>query len=168
MQVSMYTISVPVFVRMLTNLDAILGKAAAYAEARKIEPSVLMNARLFPDMFPLTMQVRIAADFARGGVARLIGQEPPKYEDNETSFADLKDRIARSIAYVQGFSAAQIDGTEERRIVRTVAGKEHEFTGYIYLTQLVLPNLFFHITTAYDILRHNGVELGKRDYIGAL
>lgn len=168
MKVTAHSITVPVFVRTLTNLSGILDKAAAFCEQRKVREGVLMDARLFPDMFPLTMQVRIACDFARGGVARLTGQEPPKFEDDETSLSDLKKRIARSIEYVQGFTEAQLAGCEDRRIVRTVGGREIVFDGYGYLAQFVLPNFFFHVTTAYDILRSNGVELGKRDYIGAL
>lgn len=168
MKVTAHSITVPVFVRMLTNLSGILDKAAAFCAQRKVRETVLMEARLFPDMFPLTMQVRIACDFARGGVSRLAGEEPPKYEDTEATLADLKGRIARSIAYVQGFSESQLADCESRRVVRTIGGREIVFDGYGYIAQFVLPNFFFHVTTAYDILRANGVELGKRDYIGAL
>ena len=168
MQVTPHSITVPLFVRTLANLAGILDKAAAFCAQRKVKESVLMEARLFPDMYPLTMQVRIACDFARGGAARLAGQEPPKFEDNEASLADLKARIARSIDYVQEFTEAQLAGCETRRIVRTIGGREVVFDGYGYLAQFVLPNFFFHVTTAYDILRANGVDLGKRDYIGPL
>lgn len=168
MKVTPYSMTAPVFVRMLTHLSGILDKAASYCEQRKVKESVLLEARLFPDMFPLTMQVRIACDFARGGVSRLAGEEPTKFEDNETTLADLKGRIARSIEYVQRFSEAQLAGSEERRIVRTIGGKETVFDGYGYLAQFVLPNFFFHVTTAYAILRTNGVELGKRDFIGPI
>ncbi len=166
--ITAHSITVPVFTRMLGNLSAILDKAAAFCEQRKVKETVLMEARLFPDMFPLAMQVRIACDFARGGVSRLAGQEPPKYEDNEASFADLKGRIARSIDYVQQFTPAQLADCEGRRIVRTTGGRETVFDGYGYVAQFVLPNFFFHVATAYGILRANGVELGKRDYIGPL
>jgi hypothetical protein len=164
----MYAMSVPVFVRMLGNLSAILDKAAAHAEARKIEPSVLVNARLFPDMFPLLRQVRIAADYAKGATARLSGNDPPKYEDNETSFADLKARIARTLEYVQSQDAERFRGSDERDIELTLRGEVRRFKGAHYLAHIVLPNFYFHVTTAYDILRHNGVELGKGDFTGPL
>lgn len=165
---TMYEVSVPVFLRMLGNLAAILDKAAAHAEAKKIEPSVLLAARLYPDMFPLTRQVQIACDFAKGTVARLAGQEPPKWDDDEASFADLKARVARTIEFVQGFKAAQVAGAEERDIQMKIRDQTLNFKGLPYLLNLALPNFYFHTTTAYDILRHNGVELGKRDFIGAL
>lgn len=164
----MYAMSVPVFVRMLGNLSAILDKAAAHAEARKIEPSVLVNARLFPDMFPLLRQVRIAADYAKGASARLSGNEPPKYEDNETTFADLRARIARTLEYVQSQDPERFRGSDERDIELNVRGEVRRFKGAHYLAHIVLPNFYFHVTTAYDILRHNGVELGKGDFTGPL
>jgi hypothetical protein len=164
----MYAMSVPVFVRMLGNLSAIFDKAAAHAEAKKIEPSVLVNARLFPDMFPLTLQVRIAADYAKGAAARLTGNEPPKFEDNETSFADLKARIARTLEYVQSHDPERFRGSDERDIELKVRGEVRRFKGAHYLAHIVLPNFYFHVTTAYDILRHNGVELGKADFTGPL
>ena len=162
----MYTLSAPVFVRMLRNLDAVLDKGAAHAAARKIDPAVLVNARLFPDMFPLSAQVRIAGDFAKGAVARLTGNEPPKYEDNETSFDDLKARIARTIAYVESFGPEQFADAATRTVTMKMRGEDKSFDGTTYLANIVLPNFYFHLTTAYDILRHNGVELGKRDFIG--
>ena len=164
----MYSLSAPVFVRMLRNLDAVLDKGAAYAAARKIEPAVLVNARLFPDMFPLVTQVRIAGDFAKGAVARLIGSEPPKYEDNEASFDDLKARIAKTIAYVETFKPEQFEGSETRTVTMKMRGEDKSFDGLTYLANIVLPNFYFHVTTAYDILRHNGVELGKRDFVGPI
>ena len=164
----MYTLSAPLFVRMLRNLEAVLDKGAAYAAAKKIDPTVLVNARLFPDMFPLAAQVRIAGDFAKGAVARLTGNEPPKYEDNEATLDELKGRIAKTIAYVEEFEAARFDGADERKVTIKLRGEERTFDGRTYLANIVLPNFFFHVTTAYDILRHNGVELGKRDFVGPL
>lgn len=162
----MYTLSAPVFARMLRNLDAVLDKGAAHAAARKIDPAVLVNARLFPDMFPLSTQVRIAGDFAKGAVARLTGNEPPKYEDNEATFDDLKARIARTIAYVESFKPEQFVDAATRTVSMKMRGEDKSFDGTTYLANIVLPNFYFHLTTAYDILRHNGVELGKRDFIG--
>ena len=166
MAISMYQASAPAFDKMLANLGAILGKAAAWAEGRKIDPAVLLGARLAPDMFPLTRQVQIACDFAKGTCARLAGVEPPKYEDNETSFADLQARIARTRQYVSTLKAAQIDGSEERAIKFKAGSRELDFKGQAYLTVFALPNFFFHYTMAYAILRHNGLELTKPDFIG--
>jgi hypothetical protein len=162
----MYALSAPVFVRMLRNLEGVLDKGAAHAAARKIDPAVLVGARLFPDMFPLATQVRIAGDFAKGAVARLTGNEPPKYEDNEATFDDLKARIAKTIAYVESFRPEQFEGAEARTVTMKMRGEDKSFDGVAYLANIVLPNFYFHVTTAYDILRHNGVELGKRDFIG--
>jgi uncharacterized protein len=159
---------VPVFVKSLGSLSAILDKAAAHAETRKIDPTVLLAARLYPDMFALTKQVQVACDFAKGSVARLAGQEPPKYEDTETSFDDLKARIARTIAFVQGFAEAQLEGSETREVSLKIRDQVLTYKGYPYLAHIALPNFFFHAVTAYDILRHNGVELGKRDFIGTV
>jgi len=164
----MYALSAPLFVRMLGNLDGVLDKAAAHAAARKIDPTVLVNARLFPDMLPLAAQVRIASDFAKGAVARLTGNEPPKYEDNEATFDDLKARIARTIGYVDGFKPGQFDGADARQVTIKMRGEDKSFDGLTYLANVVLPNFYFHVTTAYDILRHNGVELGKRDFVGPI
>jgi hypothetical protein len=163
-----YSMSVPVFAKTLGNLSAILDKAAAHAEAKKIDPSVLLAARLFPDMFPLTKQVQVACDFAKGTVARLAGEEPPKYDDNETTIEALKARIARTVDYVQGFQAARFAGAEERDVQMKIRDQTLSFKGLPYLAHMALPNFFFHAATAYDILRHNGVELGKRDFIGAI
>ena len=162
----LYQASVPQFLRMLANLKCILEKAAAHAAARKIEESALLDARLFPDMFPLTMQVRIASDFTRGTCARLSGEEPPKVEDNEKSFGELVTRVDAAIAYVRGLSAAKFSGAEERKIVRKIRGTDRTFSGADYLYQFALPNFYFHLTTAYAILRHNGVEIGKTDFLG--
>ena len=166
MTLSMYQASVPVFTRMLENLSAILGKAAAHAEAKKIDPAVFINARLAPDMFALARQVQIASDAAKGCVARLAGVEVPSYPDTETTFPELQERVAKTIAFVKGFTAQQIDGSEERTCILKVRGDEMKFRGQDYLFKLSIPNFFFHVTTAYDILRHNGVELGKMDYLG--
>lgn len=166
MKASMYTLSSPVFVKALTNLSVILDKAAAHAAAKKIEPAVLLNSRLIPDMLPLTRQVQIACDFAKGAAARLAGQEPPNWEDKEATFDELKARIARTIEFVNGFSAAQIDGSEDRAIAIKVRGDTVHTTGLPYLAQRVLPNFFFHLTTAYALLRKDGVDIGKKDFIG--
>jgi len=168
MSISMYDASVPVFARGLTSLKNVLAKGAASAAARKIDESVLLNARLAPDMFPLTRQVHVATDFARGTVARLTGVEPPKWDDNEKSFAELIARVDRAIEAVKSFSAAQVDGSETRSVTRPVRGEPKVFTGINYLLQYSLPNFYFHTTTAYAILRHNGVDVGKGDFIGAL
>lgn len=166
MNISMYQASAPRFVNMLNNLSAVLDKAEAHAEAKKIDPLVLTAARLYPDMLPLTSQVRIACDNAKGAVSRLAGVEIPKHEDTEQSFAELKARIAKTIAYVQSIKPAQIDGSEEREVVLKLRGADVKFTGMQYLLGFALPNFYFHVVTAFDILRHNGVEIGKRDYIG--
>ncbi len=166
MAISMYQASVPVFVRMLSNLIAILEKAAAHAEAKKIEPAVLINSRLYPDMFPLSRQVQIASDTAKGGAARLAGMEPPKYEDTETTFPELIARIRKTIAYLDTFKPGQIDGSENRAVTLKVRDDTLTLDGLTFLLNRALPNLYFHVTTAYDILRHNGVEVGKKDYLG--
>lgn len=165
MTISMYRASAPVFLQMLPALSGVLDKAAAFAAAKKIDPSVLLNARLAPDMFALTRQVQIASDFAKGTVARLAGKEPPKYEDTEASFDELKARIAKTVAFVKGFTPAAIDGSEDRDITITLGGQPRSFKGENYLVNFALPNFYFHVTAAYAILRHNGVELGKGDYM---
>ena len=167
MAISLYAASIPIFKQMLNSTSAVLSKAEEHAASRQIDPNVLLQARLFPDMFPLARQVQIAADFARGVSARLAGTEVPKYEDNEQTFAELRGLIERTIAFVDGFTPAQIDGNEGREIVtRPGTPKEKRFTGQSYLLSYGLPQFFFHITTAYAILRHNGIEIGKRDYMG--
>ena len=168
MAASMYQASVPVFVKGLTNLRAILQKAIAHGEAKKIDDAVFVNSRLFPDMLPLSGQVQIASDMARGTIARLTGTDPPAWEDNEKTMADLIARVDKTIEYLKSFTASQIDGTEAREIKRKIRGQERTFTGLNYLLQFSMPNFYFHTTTAYDILRHNGVEIGKLDFLGSL
>jgi hypothetical protein len=168
MTISLYAASVPVFKQMLGSMGAVLSKAEAHATAKNIATDALLQARLFPDMFVLTRQVQIACEFARGVSARLAGVEAPKVEDNEKSFADLQALIARTMAFLDAFTPSQIDGQEDREIVlRPGTPKEKKFTGQAYLLGYALPQFFFHVTTSYAILRHNGVELGKRDYMGA-
>jgi hypothetical protein len=162
----MYAASTPAFRRMLGNLAAILNKAAAHADARKIDHGVLINARLFPDMLPLIKQVQIASDTAKGCVARLAGIDIPKFEDDETSFADLQARIAKTIAFIDSVPPAQVDGSEGRDISLQIRDKKIELKGQDFLVNRALPNFYFHVTTAYAILRHNGVEIGKSDYLG--
>jgi len=166
MSLTMYQASIPVFVRMLDNLSGILDKAAAHAEARKIDPAIFINARLAPDMFPLSRQVQIATDMVKGCAARLAGIEVPSYEDNETTFSELQARIAKTKAFIESVSASQVDGSEERKITLKFGSKELSFLGQAYLLDFVLPNFHFHLTTTYAILRHNGVEIGKKDYTG--
>jgi uncharacterized protein len=167
MTISMYKISVPIFVQFLTSLSAVLDKAAGHCEAKKIEPAALLNARLFPDMFPLARQVRAATDHAVNAAARLAGIDPPALPTAEMSFAELKDRLDKAIAFIKSAKPAQIDGTEEKPIKITFpSGATREFTGQSLLLNNSLPNFYFHCTTAYDILRHCGVDLGKRDFMG--
>lgn len=166
MTISMYQASVPVFIPMLNNLSAILEKAAAHAEAKKIDPAVLINSRLAPNMFPLSRQVQIATDGAKGCAARLAGLEPPRYEDNEATFPALIARLRKTVDYLGTFTPAQIDGSEEKTIVMKFRDSGRSFVGLPYLLHYVLPNFYFHVTTAYAILRHCGVELGKQDYLG--
>jgi hypothetical protein len=164
----MYQASIPVFTRQLNNLSAILKKGEEHALAKKIEPEVFINARLAPDMFPLSRQVQIATDGVKGCAARLAGAEVPSYPDTEKTFAELQARITKTIEFVKSFSAKQIDGTEAKKITLKMRDREVEFLGQAYLLNFVLPNLYFHITTAYAILRHNGVDIGKKDFIGGL
>jgi len=167
MSLNMYQASIPVFIRMLGNLSTILDKALAHAEAKKIDPAIFINARLTPDMFPLSRQVQIATDMVKGCAARLAGIEVPSYEDNETTFADLQARIAKTVAFLQSVSDGQINGSEERTVTLKLRDKEVNFIGQPYLLDFVLPNFYFHITATYAILRHNGVEIGKMDYLGS-
>jgi hypothetical protein len=168
MTISIYDVCVPVFVKTLSNMKAVLEKAKAHALEHKIDESALVNARLYPDMFPLSRQVQIATDIARGCVARLAGNEPAKYEDNETSFDDLIARTTRAISDITSVGPAALEGAATRELTRPVGGKPHTFTGLSYLLQFATPNVYFHTATTYDILRHNGVPLGKSDYIGKL
>ena len=162
----MYQVSAPRFVNTLKNLSAILDKAQAHVEAKKIDPAALINFRLYPDMLPMVRQVLIAADTAKGAMARLAGVEVPKYEDTEQSFAELKARIARTVAFIQTVTPKQIDGTEEKEIVIKRGDKETRYNGMQFLLGHAVPNFYFHVTTTYNILRHNGIEIGKRDYLG--
>ena len=166
MTLSMYQASAPRFVHALQNLSAILDKAQAHVEVKKLEVMTLTGFRLYPDMLPMTRQVQIACDAAKGAMARLAGVEIPKHEDTEKTIDELKLRIAKTIEFVRSFKPAQIDGTEDREIVLKIQGNDVKFAGMQYLLGFALPNLYFHITTAYNILRHNGVEIGKSDYIG--
>jgi hypothetical protein len=166
MAISMYQASAPRFANTLNNLSAVLDKAQAHCEAKKIDPLVLTSARLYPDMFACARQVQIACDTAKGAMARLAGVENPKYEDTEQTFAELKARIARTLAFVEGFKPAQVDGTEDKDLVVKLGPREMQWKGMQYLLGFALPNFYFHAATAYDILRHNGVELVKRDFIG--
>jgi hypothetical protein len=162
----MYKASAPRFANILGNLSAILDKAQAHCEARKIDPLVLTGDRLYPDMFPFSRQVQIACDTAKGAVARLAGVEVPKHEDTERTFAELKARIAKTLDFIGSVKPERIDGAEDREIVLAMRSGERRFTGIQYLLGHALPNFYFHVTTAYNILRHNGVELGKLDYLG--
>ncbi len=167
MSLTMHGSSVPVFVRMFGNTMAWLDKAQAHAEARKFDPVNYLGLRLAPDMLPLTRQVQIATDGAKGCVARLAGLEVPKWEDNETSLDDLRARLRRASDYVQTFSPQLFEGSDSREIVLPMrSGDPLRFTGENYLRHFVLPNLYFHTTTTYALLRHAGVELGKRDFLG--
>ena len=150
----------------MSRIQHILDKAERFAEERKIAPEVLLNWRLAPDMFPLTRQVQITSDMAKGAAARLAGREVPKYADDETSFAELKARIAKTVKFIESVAPKEIDGSEDRDITLTVGGQEMRFKGAPYLVHFVLPNLYFHATAAYAILRRCGVELGKRDFLG--
>ena len=163
---SLYNVSVPAFVQVLGALSKVIEKAEAHAEAKKIDPAALLNARLFPDMYTFTRQVQQACDFAAKTTARLAGADVPNYDNTETSFAALKQRIATAIGYVQGFKAEQFNGAETRVIKLPVGGNTMEFPGLQFLVYFAMPNFYFHATTAYNILRHNGVEIGKRDFMG--
>lgn len=168
MTLSMYQASIPVSIHVLNNLIAILEKGATYAETKKIEPSVLLNSRLYPDMFPLSRQIQIACDIVNRGAARLAGTEPPQFEDNETTFPQLIERIQKTISHLNTFKPEQIDGSEEITITLPIRDNTLSFYGMQFLLYFILPNLYFHVTTAYDILRHCGVELGKRDFLGQI
>jgi len=166
MSISMYQASAPRFANTLRNLSAILDKAQAHAEAKKLDPVVLGSLRLIADMFPLSRQVQIACDTAKGALARLAGTEIPKHEDTEQTIPELKARVAKTLDFVASVPAAKVDGSEAREVVMKMRGQDVKFTGTQYLFGHALPNFYFHVTTAYNILRANGVEIGKRDYIG--
>ena len=167
MTISMYAASVPVFRQMLNSLSDVLSKAEAHATAKNIDPAALLQSRLFPDMLPFTRQIQIAADFAKSVPARLASIEVPAYEDNEQTFADLQARIAKTLALLDTLTLAQFDGSEELEIVlRPGTPKEKKLSGQNYLLSYGLPQFFFHVMTAYSLLRHNGIEIGKKDYMG--
>lgn len=166
MSLTMYSSSVPVFLHFLKNLSNILKKGADYAAEKKIDDKVLTSARLFPDMFPLTRQVQIACDVAKGCGARLAGMEVPKYEDNEVTFAELQARIEKTVNFLQSIPEASVNGSEQKQIKLQAGPRELEFIGENFLRNWALPNIYFHITTTYNLLRHNGVPVGKMDYLG--
>jgi hypothetical protein len=163
---SMYEATIPSLIRTLQNLATILKLGEAHAEVKKIDPMILLSARLFPDMYPLTRQVQIATDMSKGAAARLAGLEIPKYEDNEKTFDELQSRLAKTIAFIDTVKPSQMNGSESREIIITIRNVDLKFNGQDYLLKWVNPNVYFHVTTAYNILRHNGVELGKSDFLG--
>jgi hypothetical protein len=163
----MYHASVPVFTHSITALSAILKKGVAYAEAKKIDPNVLLNARLFPDMHPLTRQIQMVSDSAKGASARLAGVEPPSMPDTETTFDQLQARLTKTADFLKTLKPEQFNGADTREVVLTLPNGKMPFKGQDYLFSFALPNFYFHVTTAYNILRHNGVEIGKRDFLGA-
>jgi hypothetical protein len=167
MTFSMYEASVPVFKQILTSLSAILDKAEAHAVEKKIEPAALLQARLYPDMFPFTRQVQVACDFAKGCCARLAGVDVPRYEDTEQSFAELRARIATTLAFIDGLPRDGIEASAQRDISTSSGANAKQFKGQVYLVHYALPHFYFHATTAYAILRHNGVEVGKKDFVGS-
>ncbi len=166
MSVSLYDVSIPALVRGLRNLSTLLDKAEAHATDKGIDPATLTAARLFEDMLPLSSQVQLASDSAKGCVARLAGVDVPSFPDVEKSFAELRERIARTIAFAESIDVAKFDGADTRTVTLPMRGGSRDFTGLDYVSDFVLPNFYFHVTTAYDILRHNGVPIGKLDYLG--
>lgn len=166
MSLSLHAMSLVPIIRGLGNLNGLLDKAVAHADARKIDPAALLSARLFPDMYPLTRQVQLASDFAKGCGARLAGVESPAMPDTESTFDELKARIGKTLAFLETLIPERIDGPAEREIVLTLSFATLRFTAESYVTSWVLPNFYFHLTTAYNVLRHNGVELGKTDFLG--
>ena len=167
MSSNLHQASVGVFVQYLTSLSTILAKAAAHAEAKKIDPAVFVNARISPDMFALARQVQIATDHAKGACARLANVDVPSFADTEISLPELQQRITKTIEFIKDLKPAQFDGASDRDVTLTIAGQKHSWKGSIYLSHFALPNFFFHATTTYNILRHNGVEVGKRDFLGS-
>ena len=165
MSISMYDASSPAFLQGLKGLRGVLAKAAAHAEAKKIDPAALLQARLYPDMFTLTRQVQIACDFAKGAAGRLAQAELPVYEDTEVTFADLDARVAKTIAFIESLKPAAIEGSEDRQVTLVRRGETFTFSGKEYLFEQALPNFWFHVTAAYAVLRHNGVEVGKKDFL---
>ena len=166
MSISMHKASAPVFLRMLGNLDALLDKAEKYAKERDFDPNLLVTSRLAPDMRPLSAQIQFASDTAKFAMARLSGGTAPPMTDTETTIAELRERIKKTVDYIKSVPASAIDGSEEREVVLKFPSGEMKFAGLNYLTGFVLPNFLFHVTTAYAILRHNGVPLGKVDFLG--
>lgn len=164
--INVYSMSVPVILRALDNLSKILTKAEAHAAAKKIDPAVMLEARLALDMHPLRRQIQSVSDTAKGAGARLSGTENPSFPDTETTFAELQERLKKTSDFLKSLDPAAFEGAETREVVLKVPSRDIHFTGYGYLTGFVLPNLFFHMTTAYAILRHHGLELGKYDYLG--
>ncbi|NML61904.1 DUF1993 domain-containing protein [Massilia sp. RP-1-19] len=167
MSFSMYEASVPVFTQILNSLAAIIDKAETHTNGKNIEPAALLQARLYPDMFPFARQVQVATDFAKSCSARLAGVEVPRYEDTEKSFADLRERIARTLAFINDLPRAAIEESAQRDIVTGSGANVREFKGQVYLVHYAMPHFYFHATTAYALLRHNGVEIGKKDFIGS-
>jgi hypothetical protein len=167
MKISVHAVTVDIFASTLSSLSVLLEKGAAHAAAKKFDPAILVNARLAPDMFPLSKQVQIACDLAKNSIARLAALEPPRFEDNEKTLEELRARVARTIDYIKGVPASAFEGSEDRDI-KVPAGPERvlEFKGLPFVQKWAIPNVFFHVTTAYNILRHNGVEIGKRDFLG--
>lgn len=168
MTISMHSLSIPILEKNLGHLSKFIDKAAAYCEQKKCEPAALITFRLYPDMLPFSRQIQIACDQAKGCAARLAAIDPPKFEDTETTFAELQARIERTISFIRGVSREAIDASAGREIAMKIGPNEIKLSGQKFLTEFALPNFFFHVTAAYIILRHNGVELGKRDYIGSL
>jgi hypothetical protein len=168
MSVSMYEVSIPVFTLSLNNLAAILDKATAHAEAKKVGPNVLPSVRLIADMLPLSAQIQIACDTVKGAAARLTGVEAPKHEDTEATIADLRARVDKTLAFIKSVKPEQMATAETREIILQFPQTTMKFTGLNYLTNFVLPNFFFHMSMAYALLRKNGVELGKRDFLGPI
>jgi hypothetical protein len=166
MSMSMYSAFIPVAIRALNNLSAILVKAEAHCETRQISPSAFLAARVYPDMFPLTRQVQIATDMVKGGAARLAGVEIPRYEDEEASFDELRERLNKTVKFLESIRPEQLEGKEDAPIVLSLRGRQVEFKGHSYLCDYVLPNMYFHVTTAYNLLRQGGVEIGKKDFLG--
>jgi uncharacterized protein len=166
MSISMYQAAVPTIIRALKNLADVTAKGAQHVDGKKIPPEAIMNFRLYPDMLPFTKQIQIASDVSKGGCARLAGVEAPSFEDNEASFPELIERLRKTVAFLETLKPEQMDGAESRTITWTVRGNERSMVGLQYLFTHTLPNVFFHCATAYDILRHNGVELGKMDFLG--
>ena len=166
MSISLYTASVPVFRQILGSLAAILAKAESHVDAKKLDPNALLQARLFPDMFPLVRQVQLATDFAKGAAARLAGIDVPRYDDVETDFAGLQARLEKTLAFLDSVEHEAVNAGGERDIVVGTGANQRQFKGQVYLLHYALPNFYFHATTAYDILRHNGLDIGKRDFVG--